>query len=64
MSSELIAAGSALLGALIGALSGIWLTVTSERRQAQRESRQVFLSRFAEALESDERKRVQVTTKS
>ena len=63
MSSELIAAGSALLGALVGALSGIWIAVTSERRQARRESRHVFLTRFSEALEGDERKRVQITHK-
>ncbi len=63
MSSELIAAGSALAGALIGALSGLVAAFLTDRRASRRERRLNFLGSFATAITSDERAREMISNK-
>lgn len=51
MTSELIAAGSALLGALIGAVAGIAGALVIERMRSRQARREKFLSMFATAIQ-------------
>lgn len=50
MSSEVVAAGAALLGAVVGAAASVAGTLTVERRRAQQERRERLLSLIADAL--------------